>query len=794
MKLLSLKLLHYRRFRKEEVIFQNDFSLVFWKNWAWKSSVLDAIWYALFGPSSRDFVRVNRDFLRSYFLNDREPSKIELIFQYWLENYRVIRVIDPWTKKFSSDFIVENKDTLYWANWLEIIGWDEITKYIEVLIWVNKDTFLRSVFAKQKDLEVLSGWLSDRKELIQKVLWLDKIENIIDEFKLEEKDKKQALEIYKKRVFDFDLETLTKKKDEKNLEIKNILEKLISEQNSLKILNDSFIKSKTDFEHQDQKRQKFIQISNQAETLKKLQESLFEQNKNISLELEKIEKKEVYLTENKIIIEKEKTLKLEIETKQKDKLIFNQKLEYLKKQEKNLKELEILNLNISTLLKEDLPKQIEKLELEQKENQTKKEEILKQKIELDNKINYLRKEYEELKGEFENIKKLANKADCPTCKRPLDEYFPNLLKLYEEKLLSKASEWKDLKQNFLQKIENSLNDIIQILEKNTQLLNTIKTKEKDLIRLLEIKSNLEKNIEETSNKIKEIWEISFDEEILKKLQGDYLLVKKEYESYLQILWEVKNKVNLEDSKAKNTLSFEQNNIKLETYKQDILTLKFNEENYQKIKEVYFSLNTKINEINTIIQEINTKKLTLEFELKTLQKQEEDFKDDKKQIDFYLQEVHILWLKRQIMADYITYLLWHLKPRIEDLASEYFAIITDNKYSSISLDSDYNIMIDEKNIDLYSWWERDLANLCLRLSLGQNLTSSKWNPINFLILDEVLASQDKDRQQNILVNLKKLENKFSQIILISHLEEIKDLATNLIEIKAINREESCIKYY
>jgi exonuclease SbcC len=59
---------------------------------------------------------------------------------------------------------------------------------------------------------------------------------------------------------------------------------------------------------------------------------------------------------------------------------------------------------------------------------------------------------------------------------------------------------------------------------------------------------------------------------------------------------------------------------------------------------------------------------------------------------------------------------------------------------------------------------------------------------------VLASQDKERQQNILINLKKLENKFSQIILISHLEEIKDLATNLIEIKALNREESIVNYY
>jgi len=49
-----------------------------------------------------------------------------------------------------------------------------------------------------------------------------------------------------------------------------------------------------------------------------------------------------------------------------------------------------------------------------------REKILKQKIQLENKINYLRKEYEVLKDELDNIKKLDYKADCPTCKRPLE--------------------------------------------------------------------------------------------------------------------------------------------------------------------------------------------------------------------------------------------------------------------------------------------------------------------------------------------------------------------------------------
>lgn len=689
MKLLNLKLLNYRRFRQEEINFKDDFSLIFGKNWVWKSSILDAIWYALFGPGSKDFVRVNRDFLRSYFLSDREPSKIELTFQYWMWSYRIVRVIDAWTKKFASDFIVETKDTLVWPESLEIIGGDEITNYISELLWVNKETFLRSVFAKQKDLEVLSWGLSDRKELINKILGLDRIEKVIEEFKKDEKEKKTLLEVYKRKVSDFDEESIKKEKQE-NLEKKQELEKnQKTKQEDLEILNKDFSKIKSDFDKEDKKRTEFLRLSSQINSLKSREDFFIKQNeKNIS---------DLALLKEKIIV---------LEKKFWD--------DFLKKLKQEEKDLEKLN--------------------------EKKQVLFKQKIELENKINYLRKEYEALKLELDNIKKLDYKADCPTCKRPLEEYFPELVKASEEKLASKASEWKALKELEFDKVSKELDIIEKEINSKKTLLESLKNDEKEFIKLGENKINLEKNI-------------------------------------------LENNLNLEKNK-KDLIVLEENLLKIE----------FISENYEKIKSFFYEANNKINSKQKELNDIKQNILTIEFSLKDLEKKLTDFKEYKKQINNFVNEINSLSLKKQIMSDYIIYLLQHLKPRIEDLASEYFSIITDWKYFQISLDEDYNILIDWKNLDLYSWWERDLANLCLRLSLGQNLTSSKWNPINFLVLDEVLASQDKERQQNILINLKKLENKFSQIILISHLEEIKDLATNLIEIKALNREESVVNYY
>jgi len=156
----------------------------------------------------------------------------------------------------------------------------------------------------------------------------------------------------------------------------------------------------------------------------------------------------------------------------------------------------------------------------------------------------------------------------------------------------------------------------------------------------------------------------------------------------------------------------------------------------------------------------------------------------------LKQISKIELKKQIFSWYSIFLLDKLKPKIEYLASNYFTIITNHKYSSITLDREYKIKIDEKNLNLYSGGEQDLANLCLRIALWQNLSiTNSWNMINFLILDEVLGSQDNKRQENILIALKKLETKFSQIILISHIDWLKDAGDNLIEVKNINNLES-----
>jgi len=121
MKLVRLKLLNFRKFREETINFDSSFSVVYGKNWAWKSSVVDAIWLALFWVNKWGFSRWNKQNLKSDYITDRSPCKIELIFEIWGRNYRIVRVFDKWIKSLDTLFIEENKDILLF--WDEEIIW-----------------------------------------------------------------------------------------------------------------------------------------------------------------------------------------------------------------------------------------------------------------------------------------------------------------------------------------------------------------------------------------------------------------------------------------------------------------------------------------------------------------------------------------------------------------------------------------------------------------------------------------------------------------------------------------------
>ncbi len=496
------------------------------------------------------------------------------------------------------------------------------------------------------------------------------------------------------------------------------------------------------------------------------QKDIFKKEEEINKILKKLKQEEI-LFKNKNILEKEKN-----ETQE--------NLKNLKEQIKKIWDIKKLEKEI-----EKITEYLEKKNLE-------KQEIINKKIGFLKDSEIIIKEWKEITKELENIENLSKNADCPTCKRPLWDYDPNLIKLYKKDREEKRKIFLEIKEKI--NLEEKKKKEIKKLEKEKEKQKKqIEEKIKNFLEFNQNIVNIEKNLVSINQKLEELKNIKFSSDFLKQKEKEYEQIREKTQKLRIIEWEIK-KINFLKEEIKNTekklIEFENNKKQIE---KNLKNINFDQKKYIDIKKIYENLNnqllTKTEEINIFYNKKNEFDKEI-YKLDELIKKNKDLEETRKNT---IKQIDILNLKQKIFWDYSIYLLNFLKPKIEFLASNYFSVATNNKYAEITLDSEYRIKIDGKNIDLYSGWEQDLANLCLRIALWQNLNiTNSWNLINFLILDEVLWSQDKIRQENILKSLKKLENKFSQIILISHIEDLKDIWDNLIEVSNINNFESEIK--
>ena len=140
----------------------------------------------------------------------------------------------------------------------------------------------------------------------------------------------------------------------------------------------------------------------------------------------------------------------------------------------------------------------------------------------------------------------------------------------------------------------------------------------------------------------------------------------------------------------------------------------------------------------------------------------------------------------LLADFRSHLLGRLRPALSQRAGELFRLCTDGRYDGLELTEDYDLQVLEGGQPLplvrFSGGEADLANLCLRIAVGEVLAERSGEQLGFLALDEVLGSQDEQRRVNVLRALAHLRGRFRQVLLITHIEEVKDALEHVVYVE------------
>jgi exonuclease SbcC len=125
----------------------------------------------------------------------------------------------------------------------------------------------------------------------------------------------------------------------------------------------------------------------------------------------------------------------------------------------------------------------------------------------------------------------------------------------------------------------------------------------------------------------------------------------------------------------------------------------------------------------------------------------------------------------------------IRPRLSSIAGEFLAELTDGRYTAIELGEDFvpTVIDDGTPKPVISGGEEDILNICMRLALSTMLAERTGGAFSLLILDEVFGSLDDVRRANVINLLERLRNRFEQILIITHLDDVRDSVQSVIEV-------------
>jgi exonuclease SbcC len=148
----------------------------------------------------------------------------------------------------------------------------------------------------------------------------------------------------------------------------------------------------------------------------------------------------------------------------------------------------------------------------------------------------------------------------------------------------------------------------------------------------------------------------------------------------------------------------------------------------------------------------------------------------------------------LLDGFRDHLVARVGPELSREAEALFRELTNREYDDLKIDEDdLSILIADGDryfpIDRFSGSETDLANLALRVAISTHLSRVSGADIGMMVLDEVLGSLDQERKDLMVQAMGRLSERFHQLFVITHAEQVKDQFPASILVTKVGRRRS-----
>jgi len=787
--LSKLKLENFKKYTSYEIEFGEGLVGIIGKNGSGKSTIFEAILFALYGALQN---KSYKEVIRNSSASTKDPVLVELSFEFESIEYLVVR-------EFRGKALSANAK-FYKNGELITTGAKEVTASITALTKMNKDAFLHTLFASQKELTSLSTQKpEERKKMIRKLLGLEKIDFIEKELIEKSRELKREIsafaevllsneevEVKNKHISQYkgQKDTLEKEVQVKGIELNTLKLKLIDIQKELVVLQETKEKKQSMFSNLELLKNTLNAHSANKDKLEHDLNTLELKQKELR-GLESV--KSQYTTLHESIKEQEKLKEHHIrkEGLQKEQVSLREQYKKSKDNQHNLEEQ--TKEHSSYIQKEkELNAQLSSIK-EQLSTINEEEKQILQTIAGEQKL------ISDINKKIQNIHSLGRESNCPTCTRPLLDEYDNVLQslenivkeTQEQKILTAQSE-----HSLILKSKQTLEEQNTTYNKEylelSKTINLCESKKRDLLAEQEHFKTVEKQGLRNKQELEQLASYTYDASNHTKLLEEQKEQKAKYEYVLSLETMLKRldtlKADLEKVKQ-NITSFEtQYNDKEIQFK----TVNYDEVKHKNTQELYTQTQKDKESKTNTLNDIKVQCASIEGQIKTISASLDNNNTQLAKVQTKKDDLNDYEKIKLSLGEFKTKLNAKIAPRISDIASDMYSIITKGKYQHIEVSNDFDFFIYDEGqkfpIERFSGGEIDLANLVLRIAISKTLSElSGASSVEFLAFDEVFGSQDESRRLEILEAFHTIKEQYRQIFLISHEMEIKEMFETVIEL-------------
>jgi len=778
-----LTLRNYKRFRDVDITFTNGITGIVGNNGVGKSSIVDAVFFALFGVSGG----IASDFIVSSFA-DGEKCEVLLDFRVGNEAYCLQRVF----KKGKS---VYHDAALKCAGEIRASGVSQVEAEVRRILGMGPVDFRNTVYAAQKDLMTLLDLTpGKRKEWYLRALGIDYLNTGSQKILKEQADSREK----ESNLLQGELAALSRQDpaelDQTRKDLTAMGERILSlkaQEEGLLTANKTRTDELADYQLKEVRLGKLTDqdayLRNEIGILNGRAESLSEQMESLTIDealLQNLEQTVAEIPKAREDIEAYRTKKARLDNLATEKTAILREQDNIKAriakidakiQESVVGESELVALTtkVNTALRRDLDKWPEDSVAEAQKDALELSTIL------NTEIKACKANQERIRKALESIRAIGPEGTCPTCLQKMGDHFGTVEKEYLAQLEAETTEEQDLDR----RLDDALHETVIIADLKPAM-NRIRE-----IRImlgyretwLDEQRQLTRDLLDTAKKARAIIE---EAEALDYKEEDHLACKQRLveleaaqKKHADLMKRDATRAGIRAQIAELKSQMTVKNVALTEVRTAIdanpLDLSAGPRLAHEVEKLAINLKSISQDLATSIE----RERALTQKVADLELAAARVGIVQQQLATLREEIEILKLTRAAIADYVVYVMQVVRARLETEVSSIIGEITGGKYDQVLIDEDFNLLVRENDreytVDRFSGGEQDDIAVALRIALSRYLAELHHvHESTLLIFDEIFGSQDEERRANLLTALRSQESRFPQILLISHIAEIQ----------------------